>query len=126
MFAFTELYTIEVTLYLEEMEHLYWSIKHEVYMLHEIERKYQVKSAIDQTYEDLAKRKVVNYGDITDRPYKTAKPFNNTKVLETLKKIGFKNVNGSPTFGPFTTQRPKKTYFPLAYGWDLYEWSSDF
>ncbi|XP_073966057.1 uncharacterized protein [Choristoneura fumiferana] len=38
----TRLYTEELVLYLEEIEHHYWQIEHVAHMLHEVERKHKI------------------------------------------------------------------------------------
>ncbi|XP_037298011.1 uncharacterized protein LOC115451454 isoform X4 [Manduca sexta] len=104
------LYLMELVLILEEIERHYWQVEHISNMMHEIERKYKIKTNLHEKYDDDSHGPPTHYhGDPTVHSTPKPKRFKMNKYLENRMTIGT------------TKKRPK--WWDLEYGWDIdYYW----
>lgn len=110
-FMNTRLYIMELVMYLEEIEHHYWEIEHLTNMAHEIERKYKIKTDLNEDYKMEAIKGITTSLPIVHPP--------NPYGMFITKKKKFKWAKFIQNYNMSTTTKRPIGPFPFDYGWDV-------
>uniref|UniRef100_A0A2A4J7B5 Uncharacterized protein n=1 Tax=Heliothis virescens TaxID=7102 RepID=A0A2A4J7B5_HELVI len=111
----TKLYTMELVMYLEDIENHYWEVEHVVNMLHEIERKFGVESSLYSTFIEMSSHEKRAAGLKVENPKPDTLDF--YKKKKKRKPFIVDRYLKERMNPPKSTTR--KRIWPLDYGWEF-------